>query len=141
MVRYEMPRGKYPVVQIAGVCAESLKQKPVYLCGPVTGTADYRERFAAAGELLHDIGFSNVIFNPAEIIEFHGMEKESNRCILDFLMPFVERSGSLCHLPGWGNSEGAREETAYAQKLGLVIFDIVGDTLRLSPSFLQGGKE
>jgi len=139
MVRYEMPRGKYPVVQIAGVCAESLKQKPVYLCGPVTGTTGYRERFAAAGELLHDIGFSNVIFNPVEIAEIHMMGK-SEREILDFLMQYIEISASLCHLPGWGNSEGAKEETAYAQKLGLVIFDIVGDTLRLSPLFL-GGKE
>lgn len=137
MVGREMPRGKYPVVQVSGVCAESLKTKPVYLCGKVDGTLDYHQRFAAAKRLLLGMGFEQV-FDPVEIISKTGLTER--RMIMETLRGFLVVSASLCHLPGWGNSPGAREETALAQKYGLVIFDIVDDTVRLSPDFLGGAK-
>lgn len=88
----------------------------VYICGPIKGVPDYKERFARAEEKLVKAG--HVCVNPAEMDHvLKGSERTRDM--------FLKLDGKLlqaCHaiylMDGWRESEGARLERMQAVRMG-----------------------
>ena len=88
----------------------------VYIAGPVTGRTDYEEKFAAAEQMLLDMGYDP--YNPVKAGLVEGWEYRNyiNRG-LDMLMLADE----IYMLPDWESSPGARLERMYAEICGLKV--------------------
>ena len=90
----------------------------VYISGPITGTTDYMERFAAAEEELKKKGYD--VFNPARVNQ--GMPEVST---WEDYMKVAEAVLSCCDtiymLRGWENSRGAVKEYHLAMAAGMVV--------------------
>ena len=78
----------------------------VYLAGPITGVADYRQRFDMAERKLTDLGYT--VLNPAILPE--GMSKAA---YMRICMAMIESADVAAFMPGWQNSAGARIEADY----------------------------
>lgn len=86
------------------------KKKVVFICGPMTGYENYnRDAFRKKEEILIDCGA--VALNPARLPD--GLEHEQ---YLTITRGMIRVSDSVCLLPGWEDSKGARQEVIYALK-------------------------
>ncbi len=90
-----------------------------YISGPITGTEDYEQRFAAAEEAVKVMGFE--VLNPAKnslVMPETATHEEYMRVCL--------QQESCCDaiflLNGWENSKGARQEFEYALRHKMTIF-------------------
>lgn len=86
----------------------------IYIAGPITSVADYRENFARAEQCLS--GSGKVILNPALLPE--GMPYESYMPICDAM---EDVAGTIYFLRGWEHSTGARREFDRATRDGKKI--------------------
>lgn len=80
----------------------------IYISGPVTGTDDYRERFAMAERYLHRIGHKNTI-NPVEFC--WSLPKDTTweqYMIMGFAL--LSQCDTIYMMRGWESSEGAKAE-------------------------------
>ena len=96
----------------------------IYLSGPITGTTDYKERFARAEEFYKTSGFE--VVNPVLIGE-EVLKLNPNAEWQDFMIRDLEALRSCTHialLEGWENSKGAKTEKAEAELLGLEIMHL-----------------
>ncbi|ECQ1030381.1 DUF4406 domain-containing protein [Salmonella enterica subsp. enterica] len=88
------------------------KKKVVFICGPMTGHENYnRDAFMQTERDLIYWGDSDVVLNPATLPD--GLEHEQ---YLTITRGMIRVSDSICLLPGWENSNGARQEVIYALK-------------------------
>ncbi|HAF6280385.1 TPA: DUF4406 domain-containing protein [Salmonella enterica] len=86
------------------------KKKVVFICGPMTGYENYnRNEFKKKQWDLERCGF--VVLNPAWLPD--GLEHEQ---YLTMTRGMILASDSVCLLPGWEDSDGARQEVIYALK-------------------------
>lgn len=86
----------------------------LYLAGPITGHADYRDRFATAATQLAAAGHTPI--NPAELGERPGWAWEDYmRAALLLLL----QCQGVALLPGWTGSRGARVEEGLANQLAM----------------------
>lgn len=86
----------------------------IYLAGPITGVADYRERFARAEAMVHRAHPDAVILNPATLPE--GMTPAQ---YMRICLSMMDCADEVVFLAGWGNSAGAgieRSLCAYTKK-------------------------
>lgn len=93
-----------------------------FLSGAITGTEDYRERFARAELALARKNKGARIWNPARMEEGRSYRWYMVRCLIALF-----RSRTVVMLPGWRESKGARAERAVAECLGLVIAETGGE--------------
>jgi hypothetical protein len=90
--------------------------KPVfYIAGPITGVADYKQKFAQAERLLKDLGAE--VFNPATLPA--GLPEFA---YMDICLAALRHCDAVLMLEGWESSKGARAEKELAAKIGLIIF-------------------
>lgn len=88
------------------------KKKVVFICGPMTGHENYnRDAFMQTERDLIYWGDSDVVLNPATLPD--GLEHEQ---YLTITRGMIRVSDSICLLPGWEDSNGARQEVIYALK-------------------------
>lgn len=90
----------------------------VYISGPITGQNNYRERFAAAEELLKKAGYEPI--NPAE--ELAEMPKNTtHEEYMEKAIALLACCEGIYMLEGWENSKGAHIEFEYAARHKLTI--------------------
>lgn len=86
------------------------KKKVVFICGPMTGHENYN-RGAFMQKEAELIAWGSVVLNPAMLPD--GLEHEQ---YLTITRGMIRMSDSVCLLPGWEDSKGARQEVIYAMK-------------------------
>ena len=87
----------------------------VYIAGKITGTTDYKSRFAERAFQLKKLGYTPV--NPVPVIEYY--QSLENRLLshdecMKILIPYLDDCEGISLLKGWEDSPGAREEYEYA---------------------------
>ncbi len=92
----------------------------VYLAGPISGHADYREKFAAAAERLRAKDHS--VYNPAAA-NLEGMPLAR---IMSHVLVQLCEAEAIALQPGWSMSPGACIERDLAKYLGLKIIPLEG---------------
>ncbi|HFZ7939644.1 TPA: DUF4406 domain-containing protein [Salmonella enterica subsp. enterica serovar Birkenhead] len=86
------------------------KKKVVFICGPMTGYENYnRDAFLRKEREL--INCDAVVLNPARLPD--GLEHDQ---YLTITRGMIQVSDSVCLLPDWEKSDGARQEVIYALK-------------------------
>lgn len=97
----------------------------LYLSGPITGIAGYRENFKQVEDYLLSQGYD--IINPAELDLGEDVNHEAYmRRDVKLLMDAVD---GLVLLPGWINSKGAAIEIVVARATGLRLFQLFNGEL------------
>ena len=90
----------------------------VYISGKITGTTDYKERFARAEEILKSQGHEAVnLCCIDDGGEAKPWEWYMRRCI-----PLLTECDGIYLLKGWDASKGARLEWLIACDLDMAIF-------------------
>lgn len=85
--------------------------KVVYIAGPITGTKDYRERFARAADLIEQKGY--IALNPATLPG--GMTNEQ---YMKICFAMIESADVVLFLSNWRKSIGASLEQLYCNYIG-----------------------
>lgn len=97
--------------------ATNTKPNFVYISGPITGHASYREAFEGAQRDLSDQGILS--FNPAHV-EIPGASWEE---YMRHDIAMLLKCDAIFLLPGWTTSRGACLEYHIAQQLGMTIVE------------------
>ena len=93
----------------------------IQLSGPITGIADYHQRFEKAKVELVAAGYKNIA-NPAEldgVINEGKYEEYMSLC-----MSLLDMCDVVVMLPGWKESLGANREYGYALAKNKMIFEL-----------------
>lgn len=90
----------------------------VYISGPITGHADYKEKFDLAEVKLRLTGHE--VINPAHLN--HVMPSDAtHEEYMKICLELLEMADVICLLEGWEKSHGASIEYGYARAMGKAI--------------------
>lgn len=92
-------------------------KKVIYIAGKITGDENYKRKFSRAELQVMSVFENPVILNPAELPE--GMTEKQYMTIC---LAMVNVSDAVFALPDWHESEGAKVEVAYAEKVGIEVY-------------------
>ena len=96
-----------------------IKDKRVYLSGPITNTKNYKGLFMFA-EALVDFGEAEQIYNPAtQIPASSSWEHAMAQCLSE-----ITNYDTVVLLPGWNASRGARLESDVALACGIHVVNL-----------------
>lgn len=90
----------------------------IYISGPITGTTDYMERFAAAEEYLTRNGY--ICVNPAKV-NAELPKDTTHEEYMKTSICMMHMCDAVYVLNGWQNSEGCAEEIATAIRREMMI--------------------
>lgn len=97
----------------------AIKDKRVYLSGPITNTKNYKGLFMFAEELAA-LGDAEQIYNPAaQISASSSWERAMHRCLSE-----ITNYDTIVMLPGWNVSRGARLESDVALACGIHVVNL-----------------
>ncbi len=96
---------------------EQIKDKNVYIAGPMTGIEDYNRR--AFYKAHFAIGFyCKGVLNPASLpTTLAGHDVYMSICL-----PMVDAADAMILLPGWESSKGAKLEKMRAENNGIPVY-------------------
>lgn len=98
----------------------------LYLSGPITGIAGYRENFKQVEDYLLSQGYD--IINPAELDLGEDVNHETYMR-RDIKLLATNAVDGLVLMPGWINSKGAAIEVVVARAIGLRLFQLFNSEL------------
>ena len=98
----------------------------IYISGPITGTTDYMERFAAAERELWDNGWDDIV-NPAGILSVRLPEGSSWEAYMGESLKLLCECDAIYMMRGWEGSRGARLEHVVAESLDLRVLEQEND--------------
>jgi hypothetical protein len=94
---------------------------PVYIAGPMTGLPDSNyPAFHRAAAMLRAMGWQ--VTNPAENTPPNDRPTWDDWMALS--LPQVRAAAMVVLLPGWEHSQGARDERAEADRLGIPVYTL-----------------
>lgn len=97
----------------------------VYLSGPITGTKDYRQRFAHCAERVRkELTYGDKapqVINPV-LLESLIPEKAQYEDIMTVCFELLKNCDVIIMMPGWEESRGCNQEYGYARAKGKEIF-------------------
>lgn len=98
---------------------DDIKDKQVYLSGPITGVKNYKGLFLFSQKLVN-LGDASAIYNPAaRVPAFFTWEQAMYQCLSE-----ITKYDTVVMLPGWSASRGARLERDVALACGMHIVDL-----------------
>ena len=109
-----------------------LKDRNVYLSGPITGVKGYKYPFVFMEKVLSKVG-DGMIFNPATEIPSDTSYKAAMATCLQALSlrvrdgedePYYPMYEVMVLLPGWVKSQGAQIENRVAEACGIEVVDM-----------------
>lgn len=109
-----------------------LKDRNVYLSGPITGVKGYKYPFIFMEKVLHKVS-DGMVFNPAiEIPSDSPYEAAMATCLQALSLrvrdgedePYYPMYGVMILLPGWVKSKGAQIENRVAEACGIEVVDM-----------------
>ena len=108
-----------------------MKDRRIYISGPITGTDDYTERFARAESELTMEGYS--VVNPARV----NAQLPADTTYEEYMKMFftmLDMCGCIYMLDGWQKSRGANREYGYAIANDMVIMRQSGRNVDRQPA-------
>lgn len=94
----------------------------IYIAGPITGTIDYRDRFAAAKIYLENLGHRAI--DPVRIAsEMPFVGEWCYKQYIDNGLELLSECDGIYMLKGWKKSAGAHLEEEYAKTVGIVRYE------------------
>lgn len=112
-----------------------LKDRNVYLSGPITGVKGYKYPFIFMEKVLGRVG-DGMIFNPAiEIPSDSPYEAAMATCLQALSLrvqdgedePYYPMYEVMILLPGWVKSQGAQIENRVAEACGIEVVDMASN--------------
>ena len=109
-----------------------LKDRNVYLSGPITGVKGYKYPFVFMEKVLHKVS-DGMVFNPAtEIPSDSPYEAAMATCLQALSLrvrdgedePYYPMYEVMVLLPGWTKSQGAQIENRVAEACGIEVVDM-----------------
>lgn len=109
-----------------------LKDRNVYLSGPITGVKGYKYPFIFMEKVLHKVS-DGMVFNPAtEIPSDSPYEAAMATCLQALSLrvrdgedePYYPMYEVMILLPGWTKSQGAQIENRVAEACGIEVIDM-----------------
>lgn len=109
-----------------------LKDRNVYLSGPITGVKGYKYPFIFMEKVLHKVS-DGMVFNPAtEIPSDTPYEAAMATCLQALSLrvrdgedePYYPMYEVMVLLPGWVKSQGAQIENRVAEACGIEVVDM-----------------
>ena len=99
-----------------------MRKRKIYISGPISGTADWKERFERAEKelrVLYSAGGEEIdVINPARIEMPEGTTWQQ---YMDITLQMLRGCDEVYMLAGWRNSKGAQIERLYALGSGMEI--------------------
>lgn len=92
----------------------------IYISGPVSGVPNYRESFVKAKTALEAQGYETM-----SILDCDFLQKDSFKWsdCMKFCIAMLEKCDGILMLRGWRTSVGATIEKAWAEKLGIPVYE------------------
>ena len=109
-----------------------LKDRNVYLSGPITGVKGYKYPFIFMEKVLHKVS-DGMVFNPATKIPSDSPYEAAMATCLQALSlrvrdgedePYYPMYEVMILLPGWTKSQGAQIENRVAEACGIEVVDM-----------------
>jgi hypothetical protein len=109
-----------------------LKDRNMYLSGPITGVKGYKYPFVFMEKVLHKVS-DGMVFNPAtEIPSDSSYEAAMAKCLQALSLrvrdsedePYYPMYEVMILLPGWTKSKGAQIENRVAEACGIEVIDM-----------------
>ena len=109
-----------------------LKDRNVYLSGPITGVKGYKYPFIFIEKVLHKVS-DGMVFNPAtEIPSDTSYEAAMATCLQALSLrvrdgedePYYPMYEVMALLPGWTKSQGAQIENRVAEACGIEVVEM-----------------
>ena len=90
----------------------------IYISGKITGTTDYKERFAEVATYLRNKGYE--VVNPVELTE-HLPKDTKWQDYMKVCIKALCECEEIYMMKGWHDSKGSTEEARIANMLGKKI--------------------
>lgn len=113
----------------------------VFISGPITGHADYREEFRQAEDLCRLLGYKFITPRPLEQL-VSDPDIMTHDDWMDLTFRLMDKADAVVQLRGWRESPGACMEYGYAMAKDMIIMgiDVLEEAAEDGPPHEKGAE-